>query len=136
MGLFSYVKLELPCPYCSHLLKDFQSKDGILMEENEPWTLRNFYTKCPKCTNWVEYIRKGTELSSINLIDEGKQAVSLLREYKSKEDALLVDPDDTNYFSICAGSSLYESIENFLKNCHYPADDTNWMDWYDLKKND
>jgi hypothetical protein len=125
MGVFSYVTVELPCPYCSHILNDFQSKDGILMQDNDPWTLRNFYTMCPKCNKWVEYVRKGTEFSSTDLINEGKEAVQLLREIKE---------DLTKGIGGRILNTTYENLEKLLKKTNYPADDTSWMNWYELKK--
>jgi hypothetical protein len=119
MGLFSYVKLELPCPFCGYLIKDFQSKDGILMQENDPWTLNNFYTKCDGCSKWVEYVRKGSELSSIDLIE---QAVNILRQIRSSPFYW-----DFRWEEI----ELGKEIEKFLESCHYPRDN-NWLDWYIL----
>lgn len=124
MGLFSYVKLEMKCPYCGALINDFQSKDGELMEVNEPWTLNRFYSSCKKCDKWIEYIRKGTELSEIDLINEGKEAVDLLRRF-----------NELKRMDIAA-LKLGDEIENFLKKTNYPADNTNWIDWYELKKDD
>jgi hypothetical protein len=134
MGLFSYVKLELPCPYCGHTLKEFQSKDGILMTENEPWTLRNFYSSCDKCRNWVEYVRKGTELSNIDLIHEGKQAVNLLRKRFNFNQLDGIDLEEDNR-NLSKALDWVEEVKNFLKECHYPDDNSNWLDWYDLKPN-
>jgi len=135
MGMYSYVKLEMSCPYCGNILKEFQSKDGILMQENEPWTLKNFYTSCNKCRKWVEYVRKGSELSNIDLIHEGQQAVELLRKrfdiYKLQ--GINLEDDNKN---LCKALDWVEEVNNFLKSCHYPADNSSWMDWYELKKND
>jgi hypothetical protein len=125
MGLFSYVTLIHPCPYCGHTIKEFQSKDGILMEENAPWTLNNFYASCPNCKKWVEYVRKGTELSSIDLINEGKEAVQLLREIK--EDLAM----GTGGRIL---NTTYENLEKLLKKTNFPTDDTNWFAWYELKE--
>lgn len=132
MGLFSYVKLEMNCPFCGHLLKEFQSKDGILMEENEPWTLNNFYTSCENCKKWVEYIRKGTELSSIDLISEGHTAVRLLKTFKHLNELKEKGEFNDNLLSIAL--DFADELNNFLKINHYPVDNNNWLDWYELKK--
>lgn len=126
MGMFSYVTLEMPCPYCGHVLKEFQSKDGIAMKNNEPWTLQNFYTSCPKCRKWVEYIRKGSAISTIDLIDEGKQAVALLKELSQHIDYI----ENKNN----APHPVLSKITKFLQQTNYPIESINWLDWYSLKE--
>lgn len=124
MGLVSYVNLELECPYCGYLINDYQSKDGILTELNEPWTLNSFYTSCLKCHKWVEYVRKGSEFSNIDLVKEGMRAVEILRLLKKEFDE----------YCTVVNINPHKLIGKFLKETHYPADSSNWLDWYELRK--
>lgn len=75
MGMYFVVQKEPGdvCPFCSHPIGEWQSKDDIGLK-HDPWggccerhpaplpTLRkeeveNFYEKCrnPECEKWVEY---------------------------------------------------------------------------------
>jgi hypothetical protein len=123
MGLYCYVNFTTTCPVCNHTLKNFQSKDqdGILMKVNEPWTLNNFYDYCDNCKSNIDYTRKGSEISSINLVEEGKVAVSLLRRFKS------IQVKDMH------AVQLEKDIEEFLAKTNYPKDDANWLEWYTIK---
>jgi hypothetical protein len=57
MGMFDYVRYEAPCWKCGTTLTDFQSKDGnCYMETVRPEEVQTFYSDCPKCKVWNEYI--------------------------------------------------------------------------------
>jgi hypothetical protein len=80
MGIFNYVNLKIPCPYCGEVLSGFQTKDGVAcMDTVEPWTVNRFYTNCPGCDHWVEYVRKDNQ--PIDLIEEYKQAIEILTQF-------------------------------------------------------
>ena len=62
MGMFDYVDVDGPvdCPHCEKPItgRDWQTKDGDCMLDHLHWTqVHNFYTHCPHCNGWVEYIR-------------------------------------------------------------------------------
>ncbi len=60
MGMFNYIKAEIPCKNCSYIITEFQSKDGLILELLilDYWQVDNFYTDCPSCGVWNEYFRK------------------------------------------------------------------------------
>ena len=58
MGMFDWVKYEMPCPNCGQLLKEFQSKDaGCFLEHLEFWEVLSFYDLCKRCGAWVTFNR-------------------------------------------------------------------------------
>jgi hypothetical protein len=122
MGLFNYVNLKMPCPYCGEMLEEFQTKDGdSCMSTVEPWTVYNFYTSCDNCERWVEYIRKDDTV--VDLIKEGKEAVELLQQF--------ADYKKLPEYRI---NQLLDSTREFLERNHYPGGGVDWMNWYQLRK--
>jgi len=58
MGMFDYVNVEIPCPYCGNLNDDYQSKDaGCTLETVDVTEVVNFYSSCNGCGKWVEFVR-------------------------------------------------------------------------------
>lgn len=58
MGMFDYVNVNLPCPFCGHMSNMYQSKDGPCnLDVVEPQSVMNFYDSCSKCGKWIEYTR-------------------------------------------------------------------------------
>ena len=59
MGMFDDIKLEIKCPKCGAIVKGFQSKDGpCYLSQLDYWEVDNFYSSCPKCDVWIEFVRK------------------------------------------------------------------------------
>ena len=57
--MFDYVNVVIPCPKCGEEISGFQSKDErCSLEVIDPTQVANFYSSCPKCGTWVEYIRE------------------------------------------------------------------------------
>ena len=63
MGMFDYVKAEMPCMKCKHPLTGWQTKDTepqwlktILLENVLKIEGATFYTICLKCDAWNEYL--------------------------------------------------------------------------------
>jgi len=55
LGLFDYIRYEIPCPACGVKVSDFQSKDGpCLLETLEPHDVEHFYTSCKSCGQWID----------------------------------------------------------------------------------
>lgn len=55
MGLFDYVRFEIPCPACGEKVSTFQSKDGpCQLEVLEPHEVSHFYTSCRRCGQWID----------------------------------------------------------------------------------
>jgi len=67
MGMFDYIKFNIPCPVCKNMIDEFQSKDGDCeMETLEFWEVDRFYISCKHCGTWIEYNRiKERQPSSI-----------------------------------------------------------------------
>jgi hypothetical protein len=58
MSLFDNVHFVTTCPKCGAPLGGFQSKDGACnLDTVEPDTVRQFYSSCRACSEWVEYSR-------------------------------------------------------------------------------
>jgi len=58
MGMFDYVYVNLPCPWCGHMSNMYQSKDGPCnLNVVEPQSVMNFYESCTNCGKWIEYTR-------------------------------------------------------------------------------
>ena len=73
MGMFFNIKKDVDdkCPYCSHPIKEWQSKSsiddmhdvwgGCCERHQEPLPtlnkdeVENFYEICKKCEKWIEY---------------------------------------------------------------------------------
>lgn len=59
MGMFDYVKYEAPCFNCGRRLTDWQTKDtDCVLAIVNPYDCvdRGFYTDCPQCKTWNQYI--------------------------------------------------------------------------------
>lgn len=61
MGMFDYVDVggAVECPRCGKdITTDWQTKDGPCLLNKLHWTtVWNFYTSCPHCRTWIEYVR-------------------------------------------------------------------------------
>jgi len=58
MGMFDYVNATINCPKCGTKITEFQSKSaGCNLLIVDPDTVNNFYTHCPQCDTWVEFVR-------------------------------------------------------------------------------
>lgn len=56
--MFDYVNVQMPCPNCGELHKNFQSKEGrCTLDTIEPDGLSNFYGPCSCCGAWIEFNR-------------------------------------------------------------------------------
>jgi hypothetical protein len=109
MGMFDHVNFKTKCPNCSADVSGFQTKDSkCLMQEVEPWTVRNFYTSCSECNTWIEYTNKNGSPSNNLLLEE---ALGLLHQLKD----VIYEVD-------------YENVQEFLSR----AEPKNWLDNYEV----
>lgn len=59
MGMFDYVKYEMPCPKCGLKVNNFQTKDtGCDLEKVPYWHTDTFYGSCDNCDVWIEFFLK------------------------------------------------------------------------------
>lgn len=59
MGMYDEVNYSCPCPACGGLVTGFQSRSGpCCLDTLEVWQVDRFYSFCPKCGAWVEFVRK------------------------------------------------------------------------------
>ena len=57
--MFDYIKFEIKCPECGHVVNNFQSKDvGCSLGELNFWEVDNFYDFCRNCDLWIAFNRK------------------------------------------------------------------------------
>lgn len=60
MGMFDYINFKCDCPVCGAEIEGFQSKDGPSdLVTLEYWEVDRFYSECPKCLAWIDFIREG-----------------------------------------------------------------------------
>jgi DNA-directed RNA polymerase subunit RPC12/RpoP len=58
MGMFDYVNVEIPCPYCGSGVDNFQSKDYICdMLTIDPHKVNRFYSNCKYCGERITFTR-------------------------------------------------------------------------------
>ncbi len=74
MGMFDYVNFEMDCPKCGRNVSGFQTKDlACQLDTVEPDGLINFYSSCPGCKTWIEFVRQAPEVqprdSSLTVAD-------------------------------------------------------------------
>jgi len=78
MGMFDWVKFEVPCPKCTALVDGFQSKDGFCVLDNiDFWQVDNFYSHCRGCGARIVYnlkpnMRLKMPIEAYNLSVDGK----------------------------------------------------------------
>ena len=59
MGMFDYVNVVVPCPYCGKDINSFQTKNAVCrLTIIDPDEISNFYSECKSCGKWVEYNRE------------------------------------------------------------------------------
>ena len=50
------VAVSMKCPQCGHIIKDFQSKDGLCTSSTLYYSeVDNFYTDCLHCGSWIDF---------------------------------------------------------------------------------
>lgn len=56
MGMYDEVEYETTCHVCGAKVDGFQSKDGECnLDKLQPSQVRNFYSMCPECDEWIEF---------------------------------------------------------------------------------
>lgn len=82
MGMFNYINFKTKCPNCGTDVDGFQSKDGLCqLDTLEYWQVKKFYSSCPKCNTWIEYVLP-KEAQPKTPISEYKRIITKINEDK------------------------------------------------------